>query len=352
MKTKTMRSMTFNASTLQSHPVRVRRQAKTQIAKLSRRMLIIAVALFGCLKASAQVTTSGTLVPGNIFVSVNGHLPIGNDNFNGTVLQFTPQGAQSTLIPSILHPRGLAFDSAGNLFVTSLRNATNTSAIYKVTPDGTLTTFATSTVGKIGTLVTSIVKITPTGVQSVVASFPDTYSGLALDGTGSLFALNLTDGIVYKISPDGTKTPFVNTIDPNNSNSGGDALVFDSQGNLFVSRAGNAPNDTILKFTPAGSESIFASGLNNPRGLTFDSQGNLFVTEINGGDVLKFTPSGSASVFVNGLVGPIYIAVMPEADTPTNMNQCKNGGWQTLVRANGTQFKNQGDCIQYVNTGK
>jgi len=37
---------------------------------------------------------------------------------------------------------------------------------------------------------------------------------------------------------------------------------------------------------------------------------------------------------------------------PTNVNQCKNGGWQTLFRTNGTQFKNQGDCIQYVNTGK
>lgn len=36
----------------------------------------------------------------------------------------------------------------------------------------------------------------------------------------------------------------------------------------------------------------------------------------------------------------------------TTKNQCKDGGWQTLFRANGTGFKNQGDCIQYVNTGK
>lgn len=35
-----------------------------------------------------------------------------------------------------------------------------------------------------------------------------------------------------------------------------------------------------------------------------------------------------------------------------NKDQCKNGGWLTLFRANGTPFKNQGDCIQYVNTGK
>jgi hypothetical protein len=30
---------------------------------------------------------------------------------------------------------------------------------------------------------------------------------------------------------------------------------------------------------------------------------------------------------------------------------CKNGGWQSLKRADGSSFKNQGDCIQYANTG-
>jgi parallel beta-helix repeat protein len=36
----------------------------------------------------------------------------------------------------------------------------------------------------------------------------------------------------------------------------------------------------------------------------------------------------------------------------TTKNQCMKDGWKTLFRANGTPFKNQGDCIQYVNTGK
>lgn len=31
---------------------------------------------------------------------------------------------------------------------------------------------------------------------------------------------------------------------------------------------------------------------------------------------------------------------------------CKNGGWQSVKRADGSGFRNQGDCIQYVNTGK
>ena len=35
-----------------------------------------------------------------------------------------------------------------------------------------------------------------------------------------------------------------------------------------------------------------------------------------------------------------------------NADQCKNGGWQILVRADLTPFKNQGDCVSYVKTGK
>ncbi len=38
--------------------------------------------------------------------------------------------------------------------------------------------------------------------------------------------------------------------------------------------------------------------------------------------------------------------------TPTSKDQCKNNGWKTLQRANGTTFKNQGDCVSYTNTGK
>jgi hypothetical protein len=56
-------------------------------------------------------------------------------------------------------------------------------------------------------------------------------------------------------------------------------------------------------------------------------------------DACPGTPSGTQ---VNASGCPLAV----------NGNQCKSGGWQTLFRANGTPFKNQGDCIQYVNTGK
>ena len=67
-------------------------------------------------------------------------------------------------------------------------------------------------------------------------------------------------------------------------------------------------------------------------------------------------PAGTgAQVSPNVDYTPWQIA--PEGDciggnVPTSASQCKNGGWMTRVRADGSTFKNQGDCIQYANTGK
>jgi hypothetical protein len=36
----------------------------------------------------------------------------------------------------------------------------------------------------------------------------------------------------------------------------------------------------------------------------------------------------------------------------TNKDQCKNGGYSSVKRADGTSFKNQGDCVSYANNGK
>jgi hypothetical protein len=36
----------------------------------------------------------------------------------------------------------------------------------------------------------------------------------------------------------------------------------------------------------------------------------------------------------------------------TNKDACKNDGWKTLRRADGSAFKNQGDCVSYASNGK
>jgi len=35
--------------------------------------------------------------------------------------------------------------------------------------------------------------------------------------------------------------------------------------------------------------------------------------------------------------------------TPATKDECKKGGWQNLRKADGSPFKNQGDCVSYVN---
>ena len=61
-------------------------------------------------------------------------------------------------------------------------------------------------------------------------------------------------------------------------------------------------------------------------------------------------PNGArlASVGITVVVGTGGVACA----TPGTAGQCKNNGWMTRTRMDGSAFKNQGDCIQYVNTGK
>jgi len=77
-----------------------------------------------------------------------------------------------------------------------------------------------------------------------------------------------------------------------------------------------------------------------------------------GGPFLSSALGGNGYVWLtlwqNGFAGDVLgidnqrTGLLP----PTNKDQCKNGGWQSLSRTDFTTFKNQGDCIQYVNTGK
>lgn len=38
--------------------------------------------------------------------------------------------------------------------------------------------------------------------------------------------------------------------------------------------------------------------------------------------------------------------------TPASTDDCKDSGWMNFTRADGSVFRNQGDCIQFVNTGR
>jgi hypothetical protein len=74
----------------------------------------------------------------------------------------------------------------------------------------------------------------------------------------------------------------------------------------------------------------------------------------NGADIFSSAPTGRApsdcSPFTNGLTDTLTngrATVFDAPPLPTSKDQCKNGGWRNFP-----QFKNQGDCVSFVENGK
>ncbi|MDT5063537.1 MAG: hypothetical protein QOH63_3996 [Acidobacteriota bacterium] len=115
------------------------------------------------------------------------------------------------------------------------------------------------------------------------------------------------------------------------------AQVHSNNFNLTTASFGIAVQPTL----PAGSVDGSCNWWNSPTGPTAASN-----------------PGGTgAQVSAKVIYAPWLIAPAPGGaciggNVATTASQCKNGGWTMRVRADGSTFKNQGDCIQYVNTGK
>ena len=91
-------------------------------------------------------------------------------------------------------------------------------------------------------------------------------------------------------------------------------LTYASPGDLFESDFGSG---NIFEFTPGGTRSTFASGLNGPLGLAFDSAGNLFEADYSSGNIFEFTPGGTRSTFASGLNAPTFLAFEPVPEGST-----------------------------------
>ena len=281
------------------------------------------------LRLSAIFALAITAHAQNLYVSANAP-------GSHKIFEFTPGGTQSIYASGLDNPRGLAFDSIGNLFATTaheaddieigkvlkfnLRNHVSTAGsaakfffeglaidiagnAYVMANDDTSPTNA-------GT----IFKLTPSGERIIFGSVPGQGWGLAFDIAGNLYAADGGDQTIYKFAPNGMRTVFVGpgAFAPGESPVG---LAFDSSGNLYVSiETFTDPGaDSIVDFTPMGVKSIFATGLTFPRGLAFDSSGILFVAEANAipdGDVLKFD-TGGPHVFASGFGRPEFLTFGP-----------------------------------------
>ena len=167
-------------------------------------------------------------------------------------------------------PRGLAFDNSGNLYVS---NFFSNGTIFKITPDGTVSTFASGL---------------------------NTPRGLAFDNSGNLYVANWSNSTISKITPEGSVSLFVSS-----GLNGPVGLAFDNSGNLYVTNIGDG---TISKITPERTVSTFASELNGPWGLAFDNNGNLYVANWSNGTISKITPDGSTVSTFATITSPQFLA--------------------------------------------
>ncbi len=293
--------------------------------------------------ALGAVTANGA--PGDLFVSINGT----GENDAGFIYKYTPTGLQRIVASGLSLPRGVVFSRFGNLFVANTTfddiSQTFQGTIVKITARGVGSTIATIAgnffledlaFDRAGNLfvvaidenddpnfASTIYKFTPDGVQSTFGTLPFQSFGLAFDSMGNLFAACAgvptvpNSAAIYKFTPDGTRTVFADQSDFPPGFNGPIGLAFDRFGNLFVSinAANPVGTDTILKFTPDGIGSTFATDLDWPRGLAFDRSGNLFVANRGvfapPGAVLKFTPDGTRTVFASEVDDPQFLVFQP-----------------------------------------
>jgi sugar lactone lactonase YvrE len=269
-----------------------------------------------------------------LFVQPSAHSAPGDlylaDSGSDSIFKYTANGIRSTFATGLRQAVALAFDRQGNLFVVDSGSGIpqTDSTIVKFAPDGTQSTFAnlgltaplSMAFDGAGNLFVSfgasIDKFSPDGTQSTFSD-ADAWP-LAFDKSANLYAAINTSGdqSIMKFAPDGTSSTFVSFSGPGQSTS---ALAFDQEGNLFAERGGE-----ILKITPDGIITTFATGEFQPNCLAFDTDGNLFagLNALNSSEpaIVKFAPDGTQTTFANGVLRPAALAFEPVTEKLRNIS--------------------------------
>lgn len=209
-------------------------------------------------------------------------------------------------------PFGIAVTDEGTVYVA---DAGESNRIRKITPDGTVTTFAGGSEGFSDGLATA-------------ASF-NTPSGLALDGDGNLFVADTGNNRIRKITSEGQ----VSTVAGDGTAgykdgpaaqaqfNGPIGIAVDKRGNIYVADAYNdrirlITNDGLVSTVAGKGSPGYSDGdrsaaqFDTPCGIVIANDGSLIVADTGNDRLRKITPEGNVTTLPgDDLSNPIGLAI-------------------------------------------
>ena len=214
------------------------------------------------------VTSPAVSRSGMIYATISG--PRGKES-PVSVVRVSPDGRGTPFVTGILNATGLAFNSDGDLFVTSRAEGT----VYRVDQAGEFTVYAEGM-----------------GVAT----------GAAFDSEGNLFVGDRS-GTIFKINTD--RKIFVHaTLEPSVA---AYHLAVNSAGTLFVTGPTLSSNDTIWAIEPNGDTRPWFRGLGRPQGFALAKDGSIYLAASLRGrrGIVRVTEQGEAHLVLSGsnLVG-------------------------------------------------
>jgi len=250
------------------------------------------------LASLSNVTAIAIAADGRIYIndSYNERVRVANA---GTVATFVGPGASgegSTAIGArVSHPSGMAYDSAGNLYVSERF----LHRIRKITPGGVISTFAGN--GNPG--------FSGDGGPAIAASFNDP-RGLAFDQSGNLLVADFLNFRIRSISPGGTITTiagngvFATTGDNGPATAAAvgqpDQIAVNAAGDIFFgqnARLRRIHQGIISTFAGGGSpgqDGVPATSvtLGRPGQIGFDAAGRVYFTDSTRQNVRRIDQAG------------------------------------------------------------
>lgn len=197
-----------------------------------------------------------------------------------SIFRINLQGEISDFTGDILNPTGIAFNSLGEMFVTSRADGT----VYRVTPFQEAVPFARDL-----------------GVAT----------GLAFDREGQLFVGDRT-GTIHRVDSLGDAQSWAQ-IEPSVS---AFHLAFGPDDALYVTGPTVSSFDVVTRIDRSGQSSVFFKGLGRPQGLAFDREGNLYVAASLRArrGIVRISPDGQQAELVVAGMNLVGLAFSPAGD--------------------------------------